>query len=729
MATKTYRLRSEEVDLAGFVTNSNFNNGAMVIHSPKGNSTKPRLYSSDSDVIKYLGKPSQKYPQLLYVLDYVKKAPLFVVSPTMDDARHGGVDVKQNTIVPFGIGRVLDTFNYTNVDILNTDTILANSDGLVKTFTGTLTNFPISNGTVKLKLNGTELKVSDNGNDLIGLDVTASTLDKTTGVYSITLNGNVGVPASLITTIDLTPNVDLSVGSTDKFINIEVDGVLYPNINLGQDASTSRHDIITAINTAVGKIIAIVEGNHIKIHGLIGSQTSSIKVLPPTTGDSAMNLVFDALAISLQASNGLNPTGVVPRLGQSLTIEYGVANDLTNDVVFSIFTESQFDDETLSLSVSVRYISGKRYSLTLYQNLLTGSPILMNDVMFSFDREKNSDGRSLYYKDIFDDNNPYIRIVLNENFSGNSNVDGTQIVKFTGGTRGSAPDATKIFESWQFFKKKNLYPVKLFLDVNCDSQSTLLDIVTTYQDKAFWISCTPIGCDRDAAITFRNSLNIDTDSGALYTNWIKVLNPYDQSQIWISPVAKIGMNASDMVSRYDGLPFAGVNENGLGGQLSGFQILEVENDYDENLDLKLLDESQINPIIKDQSIGVVIWGNRTLYKINTDTSFIHTRRLYNYLMDKIEKEVLKQQIFKLNDEFHRLRASLLTNDIVNPVLNDGLLNDVYVQCDEGNNGKDVLNRREFVLDVFVMATTSSEFVTLKVTRLAQGQVISQLINS
>ena len=60
-----------------------------------------------------------------------------------------------------------------------------------------------------------------------------------------------------------------------------------------------------------------------------------------------------------------------------------------------------------------------------------------------------------------------------------------------------------------------------------------------------------------------------------------------------------------------------------------------------------MDEKQINPIIKDQSIGVVVWGNRTLQITNTDTSFIHTRRGYNYIMDKIEKEVLKQQIFKL----------------------------------------------------------------------------------
>ena len=728
--TKTYRLRSEEIDLAGFVTNSSSNIGAMVLITPKGNSKKPRLFQSDTDVIKYLGKPSQRFSDLLHALDFVKESPLFIITPVSDDARYGGVDVKTNEIVPFNIGRDIDTIDYSDINIQKIETLISNSDGIVKNFVGTLLNIPISNNTVKLKVNGKTLLVSDNGNDLIGNDVVTSTLDKVTGVYNITLNGNSGTPAHLTTTIDLSSGVDLSIDSLDKFINIEVDGILYQNINLGQSATTSQSDIVNAINTAIGKVIASIDGNFIKLTGLVGSQSiGKIRVLQPTTGTSAMNLVFDLLQTSLIAMNSTNPTGSIPRLNETLTIEYGVSQDLSTDVHFSIFGESQFDNETLSLAVSIRHLESKRYALTLYQNLVNGRSTLINDVVFSFDREKNSDGRSLYYTDVFTENNPYIRIVLNENYIGNSNVDGTQVVDFTGGTRGTKPDATKIFEAWQFFRKKNLYPVKLFMDVRGDSATTIADLIVNYQNKAFGLTCTPIGSDVDTAIDYRNTLGLDTDGMAIYTNWLRVLNPYDQSEIWISPVSKVGIKAIQMSVKYDALPFAGVDESGLGGKLSGFQILEVENDYDEFLDLKRLDESQINPIIKDQSIGVVIWGNRTMSKINTDTSFIHTRRSYNYIMDKIEKEVLKQQIFKLNDEAHRLRATLLTNDIITPILNEGLLNDAYVQCDEGNNNSEVLNRREFILDVYVMATTNSEFVLLRVTRLAQGQVISQLINS
>lgn len=726
--TNTYRLKSEEVDLAGFVTSSNSNIGAMVCVAPKGDPTKPRLYTSDTNVIKFNGKPSPKYPDLFHAIDFVKTAPLFVITPVASDARYGGVDVLTSSLSPFGIGRDFNTVNYSQIDIPYSQVGLVSGNGVTTTITGTLANTPIKLGTLKIKVNGRLLNISNTvANTISGTDLASGTFDNTTGAYNIVLAGTVGTPAYVISTIDTSAGVDLSAGATNKLINVEIDGVLYSNINLGQSPTTTRASIIAAINAATASTRAIVSGNFIRINGIVGSSTSGkVRILPPTSGTSAMNLVFDATLTSLVATNSISPTGAIPKLGEGVTIEYGKEVDMSSQVHFSVFCESQFDPETMLLAVSVEHISNNQYALTLYQNIVTGLSQILPKTLFSLIQEKSTDGKSLYYEDVFK-NSPYIKIKVNASYSGYSDPLSTQVAYLTGGLRGSEPSSIDIFNAWQYFKAKNLYPVKIFMDIRGEQASTVADLVANYQTKGFFLTYVPMGSTAEDSVTYRQGMNIDTDGGALYTNWIKIKDPYNASEVWITAIGKIGAKAAKMVDKYDAIPFAGTDEAGLGGQLGGFQILEVENDYDELTELKIMDEAQVNPIIKDLQDGVMAYGNRTLQSVTTDTSYIHTRRLYNYIMDKAEKEILKRQIFKLNDDLHRLRAKTLADSLVTPILNDGYLNDVYVQCDDGNNGDAVLELRQFILDIYVKAATSSEFVLLRLTRLSQGQVISELI--
>ena len=153
----------------------------------------------------------------------------------------------------------------------------------------------------------------------------------------------------------------------------------------------------------------------------------------------------------------------------------------------------------------------------------------------------------------------------------------------------------------------------------------------------------------------------------------------------------------------------------------------MENDYTEN-QLLLLDNAQINPIIFNPVYGVLAMGDRTLQVTNSDTSFIGTRRLYNYIIDNIVKQVLKKQEFKLNDPQHRLLATLLTNEFLSPIVNNGYLREAVVVCNESNNTNEVLNQRKFVLDIYVKVTPNSQVNLLRLTRLSQTQTIAQFVS-
>jgi hypothetical protein len=105
---------------------------------------------------------------------------------------------------------------------------------------------------------------------------------------------------------------------------------------------------------------------------------------------------------------------------------------------------------------------------------------------------------------------------------------------------------------------------------------------------------------------------------------------------------------AEMGDVFDGISPAGTNENGHGGQISDWKTIEMEHDFDD-AELSLLDDAQINPIIYDTSgYGVMIEGDRTLQVANSDTSFIATRRIDNYIIERVVRQVMRPKEFKNN---------------------------------------------------------------------------------
>jgi phage tail sheath protein FI len=125
--------------------------------------------------------------------------------------------------------------------------------------------------------------------------------------------------------------------------------------------------------------------------------------------------------------------------------------------------------------------------------------------------------------------------------------------------------------------------------------------------------------------------------------------------------------------------------------------------------------------------GLLIYGDKTLQSTNNDTSFVGTRRLYNFIDDTIQRQILKLQEFKVNDSLHRLRCKTMTDTFLEPILNAGWIREFYAQCDEGNNPDSVLDRREFMLDVYIKVMPNSQFCKLTLRRVSQSTVISSLL--
>jgi len=525
---------------------------------------------------------------------------------------------------------------------------------------------------------------------------------------------------------DYTTSINAAVAGQDinYFINIEVDGTLTEDIDLGNSASTTRTDIINAINTAVGATVATENntgGEFIDITGAIAdSQNGMVDVDDPTTGSSALTKVFNTGGTAL-IDAATDPTGVIPKSGQVIRVGWVYNTDLSVDISHSIFTASPYEDD---IAGEVEFLSGYQFKLTLYERVGTNH-IYIDDYTYSLVREKDNLGRSLYYEDVFKDN-PYVQIIVNDAFPGGVYSITPSKVNFTGGYRGDEPADSDYLTTWSQFELKTKYPTKIFMDVNGRSASKILDLVTNYQEWAQGMTKVPLGNDQADAVSWRDSLGIDSDKLVVYTNWAIIKDPYNDSSALVSLIGSVGKKWAMMQDVYDADSPAGIDENGHGGILQDWEVQEMEYTYSDN-DLRNLDEAQINPIIKDEAGRIKVYGDKTMIIELTDTSYIGTRRLYNFMAETIITQVLKKQEFRINDAPHRLTAKMVTEDFLRPIKESGYLNDFYVQCDEKNNNDNVLNQRKFILDIFVKAATNSQFIQLRLTRLSQTQVIADFI--
>ena len=732
-----FRQKTEEIDLAGFSRPLVDSTGAMVIKSQKG-TVEPILCQSESDVLTNFGYPTAEYPDVFEAIAFCKKAPCWISRAVGDNALHGGVDVTTSTVNAFGIGRNYSTFAYGTSTIQRQITAesTGTGDGSATPVTGTLSNTPITEGSFTVKVNGTAKDITEASGTLSGADVSAGTLDKATGDYSITFSGVAGIEASYTGSVDLsgTP-IDTTLLAKPLAFNLEIDGTTYENISTGTaDNSFDNADLVSIINTATGGTEASTDvgSGNVKIDGSVLSATSgNIKITDPTdttTYDSGVAELFDATFVE-GADNeieefGTDPTGAIPKVGEAIAIDY--IYDVDESIIsHSFFAKSQYTDD---IAVKVAYVSGSKYTITIYK-VLTNSYETLVTYNYSLIREKDNFGASLYYEDVFEDD-PYVYIKVNSSYALTANPT-EEIVDFTGGTAGDEPLTSHYNTSWDYFKKLGKYKSYLFMDVHGEVPSKIYDIISNYQPHGFGLTKTPFGdSDVSSAVSYREGLGIDTDTVALYTNWAKIEDVYNNSFAWVSLIGSVAGRMAEMGEFYNQPSPSGVDDiNGLGGQLSDWTVIEMEEEYTEsdNGDLYNLDIKQINPIIKDSDYGVMVWGDKTLSVDLTDTSFIGTRRVYDIVIESITKGILKKQVFKNNDQIHQDIARIQSQQILDLIVNKGSLSEAYAICDSTNNTDLIKNQRKFILDVYVKATPNSQEVKLRLTRVSQTQVIAELI--
>ena len=119
----------------------------------------------------------------------------------------------------------------------------------------------------------------------------------------------------------------------------------------------------------------------------------------------------------------------------------------------------------------------------------------------------------------------------------------------------------------------------------------------------------------------------------------------------------------------------------------------------------------VNPVVNFPGQGTVLYGDKTLQAKPSAFDRINVRRLF-IVLEKAIATAAKYQLFEFNDSFTRAQFKNLVEPFLRDVQGRRGVTDFRVKCDDTNNTGEVIDRNEFVADIYIKPNRSINFITL-----------------
>ena len=129
--------------------------------------------------------------------------------------------------------------------------------------------------------------------------------------------------------------------------------------------------------------------------------------------------------------------------------------------------------------------------------------------------------------------------------------------------------------------------------------------------------------------------------------------------------------------------------------------------------------ARINPVATFPGQGTILFGDKT--GLTTPSAFdrINVRRLF-IVLEKAIATASKFQLFEFNDEFTRANFRNIVEPFLREVQGRRGITDFQVVCDETNNTGEVIDRNEFIAEIFIKPARSINFITLSFVATRTG---------
>ena len=251
-----------------------------------------------------------------------------------------------------------------------------------------------------------------------------------------------------------------------------------------------------------------------------------------------------------------------------------------------------------------------------------------------------------------------------------------------------------------------------------DIASSRKDCVAFVSPHKGFVSLSSPTAQRDDIIGFFNSIGSSSyamlDSGYKY-----IYDKYNDTYRYIPCCADVaGLCVQVSTTAEDWVSPAGLNRGNIRNAVK-LAYVPSKTDRDK------LYQKRINPITSFPGQGIVLFGDKTA--LGTPSAFdrINVRRLFLSMERKIG-QLARTVLFELNDSSTRSSFSSSANSFLAEIQSKRGVTDYLVVCDESNNTADVIDRNEFVAEIFVKPTRSINYITITFVATRSGVSFSEV---
>jgi phage tail sheath protein FI len=442
-------------------------------------------------------------------------------------------------------------------------------------------------------------------------------------------------------------------------------------------------------------------------------------------------------------------------LGNSLRVSICPAGSDSDGTYFSAWTYvAQFDAApgTSAYASARSGVNDECHVVVVDEDgLFSGTPgtVLERYAFVSLASDaKTSDGSSNYVKDVINNASEYIYLATFEGTLTNLSNAGTAAANTTysasataaittsltggqdSGTLGTAQMAT----GFDLFEDVDTITVDFLIapgmSASADQVTVVNDLVSTAQQtrKDCIVVASP---DRTAVVNnadpVTNSiLTTDSFTRSSYlvvsNNYLKVYDKYNDQYIFIPDASSIAgiMAASDNNAAPWFSP-AGQRRGALLGITAlSYSATKAERDT--------LYKAGVNPVANIPGQGVLLFGDKTFLARPSAFDRINVRRLF-LVMERAIAIAARNVMFEFNDEFTRAEFVNIVEPFLREIQGRRGITDFRVVCDETNNTAAVVDRNEFIANIFIKPARSINYVTLNFVAVRTGVDFEEVVGT
>lgn len=380
--------------------------------------------------------------------------------------------------------------------------------------------------------------------------------------------------------------------------------------------------------------------------------------------------------------------------------------------------------------------------------LFTGVPGTILEVYEGVSRAtdaKLEDGTTNYIKTVINQNSKYV-YYANDRVSGASNtaVSVTSLannipfnVSFTGGSDGLDEASVPIAElqaGYDYFKSAEDVDISLVLQGKARGGTNgeqlanyIIDNICEFRkDCVAFVSpdrsdvvLNAAADEAEDAVVFRNSIT-STSYAVLDSGYKYQYDKYNDIYRYIplnGDVAGLCVRTDD--TRDPWFSPAGFNRGIIKNTVKlAFNPRKAQRD--------LLYKNGINPVVTFPGQGTLLFGDKTLLAKPSAFDRINVRRLF-IVLEKAIATAAKFTLFEFNDEFTRAQFKNLVEPFLRDVQGRRGIYDFKVVCDESNNTPEVIDRNEFIGDIYIKPARSINFIQLNFVAVRTGVEFSEIV--